>query len=119
MTAKAETDEYLAACEGALNAARSLTHGRGTFRTADGTVLWVSFRIPVPVRIMFRLVVDRTLPGQQQATRFLFQRNGRVALSGDRRVPLREKPWATRDEVLELATQLEDAKEWRDAWRDA
>jgi hypothetical protein len=110
------TDEYyLAACEDALNAARSLTHGRGMFRTADGTRLWVCFRIPVLVRVRFRLVIDRTLPGQQQATRFAFQRNGRVVLSGDRRVPLREDPSATRDEVLELATQLEDAKEWQDA----
>jgi hypothetical protein len=109
---------YLEAWREAVDAARALTRGRGVFRTRDGVVLHVNFRTPLRI---FTLIVARRLPGQEQATRFTFQRDGRVTLGGDRRVPLREamsrghEPWASRADVLELAAQLGDAKQWRDA----
>jgi hypothetical protein len=65
----------------------------------------------MPLRI-YLLSIDRRQPGQDQPTAFLFQRNGRVNLSGDRKVPMTQamasghEPWASRAELEELTAQL-------------
>jgi hypothetical protein len=103
---------YLEARDAALQAARALTRRRGRFHTPDGTTLRVNFRTPLR---LYLLMIDRQAPGQEHPTGFSFQRNGRVNLSGDRKVPLREaaarghEPWASRAELEDLAAQLRTA----------
>jgi hypothetical protein len=101
---------YLEARDAVLAAVRCHAgRGRVTVRGEDGTVLWLNWRTPLRV---FLLAVSRRLPGQDKATIFSFQRDGRVSVSGDRRVPLRDAfsaghdPWASRQELLDLAAQI-------------
>jgi hypothetical protein len=110
-----EADEYyLQARDAVLEAARELERRQKRLRTADGTILRVNRKPPLRV---FLLIIQRWAPGAQSATAFNFQRDGRVSLhGGPQSVPLREAiasghdPWASREELLELATQIKNAE---------
>ena len=61
-------------------------------------------------------MLGRYLPYEAGYTSFAFQRNGRVTLGGNRKVPLREglaaghDPYASRSELEELAAQIQAAE---------
>jgi hypothetical protein len=102
---------YLTARQAVIEAIGALAPGR-SYTTADG----IRFRVnrKPPLRL-YKLMVDRRLPGEDQPTSFMFQRNGRVNLGGARKIPLREalakghEPWASRAELEELAAQIRTA----------
>lgn len=103
---------YLEARNGALEAAGSLDRDHASFSGPEGVALHINRRPPLRV---FLLIVTRSVPGDQGITSFNFQRDGRVGLTGNRKVPLPEaiaqghEAWASRGELLELATQLKAA----------
>lgn len=101
---------YLEARDAALAAISNLNGKRRHFRTPDGTRLRVNRKPPLR---LYLAIVSRQRPGEDGWTSFSFQRNGRVNLGDNRRVPLREaiaaghEPWASREEVFELAREIE------------
>jgi hypothetical protein len=106
---------YLAARDAVISAARAqIPRGRGRLRVSDGAVITVNWRTPLRV---FLLILWRRTPGQGDGwTGFNFQRNGRVGLAGNRSIPLGQalgagsEAWATRQDLLDLAVQIEHAK---------
>ena len=104
---------YLEARDAVMAAVRDLDPKRRKFRTPDG----IFFRIDrkPPLRLLL-LGVGRYLPDETGYTSFSFQRNGRVSLGGNRKIPLRQaiagghEPWASRGELLELAGQIRAAE---------
>lgn len=109
--AKAD-DYYLEARDAVLEAVRGLDRKCRKFRTGDGVGLSVNRKMPLRILL---LGINRKTPGEDGYTAFTFQRDGRVGLGGNRKVPLREamaaghEPWASRQELMELAAQLRSA----------
>jgi|HubBroStandDraft_3_1064219.scaffolds.fasta_scaffold331933_2 hypothetical protein len=104
---------YLEARDAVLTAVRGhATRGRVTVRAADGTEFGLNWATLLRV---YLLMIWRRAPGQPKPTTFNFQRGGRVDVGGDRKVPLGEAlaaghdPWASREELLELAAQISGA----------
>lgn len=111
--AQERPDEYyLAARDKVLAVVKELDPGTERFTGLGGIRLEV--RRKMPLRIIL-LGIRRAVPGEEGSTYFTFERNGRVSLTGNRGIPLREAiahghdPWASRGELEELATQLEVA----------
>lgn len=111
--ARERPDEfYLDARNKVLAAVEGLPKRADHFRTSEG----VDFRIQrkMPLRI-FLLALGRRTPGEEGRTHFYFERNGRVSVGGNRKVPLHEsmarghEPWASRSELEELAAQIAEA----------
>ena len=103
---------YLEARDEALEAVRGLDGKHKKFRTPDGVVFRINRKPPLR---LYLLMIDRWTPGEEGYTGFSFQRNGRVNLGGNRKVPFRQaaaikhEPWASRQEITELAAQIRNA----------
>lgn len=103
---------YLEARDAVLAAVTSLGKDTRQVRTPAG----VTFRIQrkTPLRI-YLLMIYRQDPGADGETSYNFRRNGRVEFGGARKVPLRDAlaaghdPWASRQELLDLAAELREA----------
>jgi hypothetical protein len=110
----AEADEYyLEARDAVLDAVRQVGRKRAVLRTGDGMTIRINLRTPLRI---YLAMIYRRAPGEEgPGTSFNFQRNGRVDVGGSRKVPLRDAltaghdPWASREELLELATQIRSA----------
>jgi hypothetical protein len=106
-------EHYLEARDAVLGAIRDLGKKARFFRTPDGTAFRVHRKMPLRIYLMG---LDRRGKDEREWTSFLFQRNGRVNLSGSRKVPFREalaaghEPWASRTELLDLAGELRHAE---------
>jgi hypothetical protein len=109
-----KADEYyLEARDAVLDAARQVGRKRAILRTRDGVTIRINFR--TPLRIYLAMIHRKESGEEGPGISFNFQRNGRVDVGGNRKVPLRDAvaaghdPWASRDELLELVAQIKSA----------
>lgn len=103
---------YMEARNALLAAIDRLDRTARFFRTPDGTRFSINRRPPLR---LYLLMLNRQAPGAPGWEGFSFQRNGRVNLGGTRKVPLRQamaaghEPWASRQELADLAAQIGQA----------
>jgi hypothetical protein len=107
---------YLEARDAILSVVEGLDRGASAFRTADGTTFTIQRKTPLR---LYLLIIYRRASDERAASSFSFQRNGRVNLGGQRKVPLRQsmvaghEPWVSRTELLELASELRKAEPYQ------
>ena len=114
--ARQQPDEhYLRARDSATAAADGLDPGHDRFFAPGGIVLWLRRKPVLPLRAFVVFQIARSEPDVPGWTLFNFERGGRVAFGGNRRIPIGEvllqghEAWASSSVLEELAGQLRAA----------